>query len=73
VRRGKEAVVPHDLAGKVALVTGGSRGIGAAVARALPGAGAGVALTYLSSREAAEAVAGEIRVMGVRAWPVRAD
>ena len=44
----------HDLAGKVALVTWGSRGIGAAVARALAGAGADVAITYLSSRQAAE-------------------
>ena len=47
----------HDLAGKVALVTGGSRGIGAAVARALAGAGADVAITYLQSRQAAENVA----------------
>ncbi|HEY2307855.1 MAG TPA: SDR family NAD(P)-dependent oxidoreductase, partial [Streptosporangiaceae bacterium] len=45
-----------DLAGKVALVTGGSRGIGAAVARALAGAGADVAITYLNSRQAADGV-----------------
>ena len=55
----------HDLAGKVALVTGGSRGIGAAVARALASAGADVAITYLNSRQAAENVAAEIRAKGV--------
>jgi hypothetical protein len=63
----------HDLAGKVALVTGGSRGIGAAVARALAGAGADVALTYLNSRQAAEIVAGELCAKGVRARSIRAD
>jgi NAD(P)-dependent dehydrogenase (short-subunit alcohol dehydrogenase family) len=66
-------VLQHDLAGKVALVTGGSRGIGAAVARALAGAGADVAITYLSSRQAAEAVAGDLRAAGVRARSIRAD
>jgi 3-oxoacyl-[acyl-carrier protein] reductase len=63
----------HDLAGKVALVTGGSRGIGAAVARALAGAGADVVITYLNSRQAAEDVAAEMRALGVRARAVRAD
>ena len=63
----------HDLAGKAALVTGGSRGIGAAVARALAGAGADVAITYLNSRQAAENVAAEMRAMGVRTRSVRAD
>lgn len=63
----------HDLATKVALVTGGSRGIGAAVARALASAGADVAITYLNSRQAVENVAAEIRAQGVRAWSVRAD
>jgi 3-oxoacyl-[acyl-carrier protein] reductase len=66
-------VLQHDLAGKVALVTGGSRGIGAAVARALAGAGADVAITYLSSRQAAEAVAGDLRATGVRARAIQAD
>ena len=63
----------HDLAEKVALVTGGSQGIGAAVARALAGAGADVALTYLNSRQAAETVAAQMRALGVRARSVRAD
>jgi NAD(P)-dependent dehydrogenase (short-subunit alcohol dehydrogenase family) len=69
----EEIAVQHDLAGKVALVTGASRGIGAAVARALAGAGADVAITYLSSRQAAEAVAGELRTKGVRARSIQAD
>src|SRR5260370_11117969 len=69
----EEIALHHDLAGKVALVTGGSRGIGAAVARALAGAGADVAITYLSSRQAAENVAGELRAKGVRARSIRAD
>ena len=63
----------HDLAGKAALVTGGSRGIGAAVARALAGAGADVAITYLSSRRAAENIAGELRATGMRAHAIQAD
>jgi 3-oxoacyl-[acyl-carrier protein] reductase len=63
----------HDLAGKAALVTGGSRGIGAAVAWALAGAGADVAITYLNSRLAAENVATQMRALGVRARSIRAD
>jgi 3-oxoacyl-[acyl-carrier protein] reductase len=50
-----------SLDGKVALVTGGSRGIGAAVARELAAAGARVALNYRSSADAAEELAGEIK------------
>jgi 3-oxoacyl-[acyl-carrier protein] reductase len=49
-----------SLGGKVALVTGGSRGIGAAVARELGAAGARVAVNYRASAEAAEEIAGEI-------------
>ena len=63
----------HDLAGKVALITGGSRGIGAAVARALAGARTDVAITHLNSRQAAEHVAAEMRALGVQGRPVRAD
>jgi 3-oxoacyl-[acyl-carrier protein] reductase len=54
-----------SLDGKVALVTGGSRGIGAAVARELAAAGARVALNYRSSAEAAEELAGEIEGVAV--------
>src|SRR2546425_1075531 len=55
------------LAGKVALVTGASAGIGHAAALALAEAGAEVALNYLSYPEAAEELAGKIRGLGRKA------
>jgi 3-oxoacyl-[acyl-carrier protein] reductase len=51
--------VPLSLEGKVALVTGGSRGIGAACVRLFRQAGAGVAFNYRAAREAAEALVAE--------------
>jgi 3-oxoacyl-[acyl-carrier protein] reductase len=56
-----------SLDGKVALVTGGSRGIGAAISRELGRAGARVAVNYRSGREAAEAVAAEVGGIAVGA------
>ncbi len=53
-----------SLEGKKALVTGGSRGIGRAIAIALSCAGADVAVNFFRHRESAEAVAAEIRKMG---------
>src|SRR3984957_4169819 len=58
---------------RVALVTGGSRGIGAAVAMALAGAGADVAVNYRERADAANAVGGEIKKIGKKAIAVRAD
>ena len=49
-----------SLEGKVALVTGGSRGIGAAISRELGSAGARVAVNYRSGKEPAEEIASEI-------------
>jgi 3-oxoacyl-[acyl-carrier protein] reductase len=61
------------LSGKVALVTGGSRGIGAASARALAEQGANVAISYVASPDKAEAVVRELRAKGVTARAYRAD
>ena len=58
---------PFRLSGRRALVTGGSRGIGAAAVRLLARCGADVALTYRSRQDDAEAVAGEVAALGRRA------
>ncbi|MFZ5831965.1 MAG: 3-oxoacyl-[acyl-carrier-protein] reductase [Planctomycetota bacterium] len=58
---------------KTAIVTGGSRGIGRAVALALAEAGADVAIVYQNSRSAAAAVCGDVRNSGVRAWAYQAN
>lgn len=59
--------------GRVALITGSSRGIGAGIALALAQAGADIAINYQSNVEAANAVAAEIRTLGRHAGVYQAD
>lgn len=61
------------LKNKSALVTGGSRGIGAAIVSRLAREGANVAFTYANSKERAEATARAARIHGARVLPIHAD
>ncbi|MGE3309494.1 MAG: SDR family NAD(P)-dependent oxidoreductase, partial [Limisphaerales bacterium] len=63
----------RKLDGKVAVVTGASKGIGAEIARQLAAAGAAVVVNYASSRSGADSVVAEITAGGGRAIAVQAD
>jgi 3-oxoacyl-[acyl-carrier protein] reductase len=65
--------MPQKLSGKVAVVTGASKGIGASIAKHLADEGAAVVVNYASSKEGAERVVAEITGKGGRAIAVRAD
>lgn len=62
-----------DLTGKKALVTGGSRGIGAAIATHLAAAGADVAITYRQSQSSAEETVQQIQQQGTQGLAIQAD
>jgi len=68
-----KTTVTKSLAGKVALVTGGSRGIGAASALALADEGANVAISYVASADKADAVVAQLKAKGVQARAFKAD
>jgi 3-oxoacyl-[acyl-carrier protein] reductase len=65
--------IGQDMEGKVALVTGGSRGIGAAIARRLADARVDVAISYSMSADRASAVVRELQSKGVRAGAFQAE
>lgn len=62
-----------DISGRMALVTGGGRGIGAAILKALAEAGAAVAVNYVSNADAANATVAEIESASGRACIVQGD
>src|ERR1700719_4779087 len=68
-----ETTMSKKLEGKIALITGGSRGIGAAIAKRLAADGAHVAITYTKGADAAGSVVKEIERAGGKAIAIQAD
>ena len=68
-----QSSAPSTLTGKVALVTGATRGIGRAIAWKLARSGADIVVNYYNSHEQAEALCAEIRALGRRAIAVKAS
>src|SRR5206468_1888421 len=73
ISRKRRKTMSKKLEGKIALITGGSRGIGAAIAKRLAADGANVAITYTKGAEAAASVVNEIERAGRKAIAIQAD
>src|SRR6202051_1431588 len=69
----RRTTMSKKLEGKIALITGGSRGIGAAIAKRLAANGANVAITYTKGADAAASVVKEIERAGRKAIAIQAD